>query len=81
MCRIILVVSSYGWTIYGDDIAHVLKQRGLDWTPERLRRTVKWLTAEQWPALNCSENPRPGCRERTPRRGTKWLPSSVKNHH
>jgi DNA invertase Pin-like site-specific DNA recombinase len=29
-----------------DDIARVLKQRGLDWTPERLRRAVKWLVAE-----------------------------------
>jgi hypothetical protein len=30
-----------------DDIARVLKQRGLDWTPERLRRAVKWLVAER----------------------------------
>ncbi len=29
-----------------DDIARVLKQCGLDWTPERLRRAVKWLVAE-----------------------------------
>jgi hypothetical protein len=29
-----------------DDIARVLKQRGSDWTPERLRRAVKWLVAE-----------------------------------
>jgi DNA invertase Pin-like site-specific DNA recombinase len=29
-----------------DDIARVLKQRGFDWTPERLRRAVKWLVAE-----------------------------------
>ena len=29
-----------------DDIARVLKQRGIDWTPERLRRAVKWLVAE-----------------------------------
>lgn len=30
-----------------DDIARMLKQRGHDWTPERLRRAVKWLVAEQ----------------------------------
>ncbi len=30
-----------------DDIARVLKQRGLDWTPERLRRAVKWLVRER----------------------------------
>lgn len=30
-----------------DDIARVLKQRGLDWTPERLRRAVKWLVSER----------------------------------
>src|SRR5690606_35087333 len=29
-----------------DDIARVLKQRGLDWTPERLRRAVRWMVAE-----------------------------------
>ncbi|MFC5387601.1 recombinase family protein [Aquamicrobium segne] len=29
-----------------DDIARILKQRGLDWTPERLRRAVKWMVAE-----------------------------------
>jgi hypothetical protein len=29
-----------------DDIARVLKQRGLDWTPERLRRAVKWMVSE-----------------------------------
>ena len=29
-----------------DDIARVLKQRGLDWTPERLRRAVRWLVTE-----------------------------------
>jgi len=30
-----------------DDIARILKQRGLDWTPERLRRAVKWLVKER----------------------------------
>ncbi|UES42076.1 recombinase family protein [Roseibium aggregatum] len=29
-----------------DDIARFLKSRGLDWTPERLRRAVKWMVAE-----------------------------------
>ncbi|TMU86282.1 recombinase family protein [Brucella haematophila] len=29
-----------------DDIARVLKQRGFDWTPERLRRAVKWMISE-----------------------------------
>lgn len=29
-----------------DDIARVLKQRGIDLTPERLRRAVKWMIAE-----------------------------------
>lgn len=29
-----------------DDVARVLKQRGSDWTPERLRRAVKWLVGE-----------------------------------
>ena len=29
-----------------DDIARVLKQRGFDWTPERLRRVVKWMVSE-----------------------------------
>lgn len=29
-----------------DDIVRVLKQRGLDWTPERLRRAVKWMVSE-----------------------------------
>lgn len=29
-----------------DDIARVLKQRGLAWTPERLRRAVRWMVAE-----------------------------------
>jgi hypothetical protein len=29
------------------DIARALKQRGLDWTPERLRRAVKWLVRER----------------------------------
>lgn len=30
-----------------DDIARMLKQRGLDWTPERLRRAVKWMVTER----------------------------------
>lgn len=29
-----------------NDIAHLLKQRGLDWTPERLLRVIKWMVAE-----------------------------------
>lgn len=29
-----------------DDISRLLKQRGQDWTPERLRRAVRWLVAE-----------------------------------
>lgn len=29
-----------------DEIARVLKQRGSDWTAERLRRAVKWLIQE-----------------------------------
>ncbi|MDN5929433.1 MAG: recombinase family protein [Hyphomicrobiales bacterium] len=93
-----------------DDIARVLKQRGLDWTPERLRRAVKWLVAEHLadPALLKKSPPRlPEDRlmtlvagmhasnpeltlreiagqlerlhERTPRGGSKWSPSSVKN--
>lgn len=93
-----------------DDIARVLKQRGLDWTPERLRRAVKWLVAEHLAdsALLRKSPPRlPEDRlmtlvagihasnrnltlreiagqlerlhERTPRGGTKWSPSSVKN--
>lgn len=93
-----------------DDIARVLKQRGLNWTPERLRRAVKWLVAERMadPALLRKSPPRlpedrlmtlvAGIRssnpelklreiaaqlerlhERTPRGGSKWSPSSVKN--
>ncbi|MFC5387069.1 recombinase family protein [Aquamicrobium segne] len=93
-----------------DDIARVLKQRGLDWTPERLRRAVKWMVAEGMadaallrkspPRLPedrlmtlvagiHSSNPDLTLREiasqlerlheRTPRGGTKWSPSSVKN--
>ncbi|KAA3448165.1 DNA invertase [Mesorhizobium sp. SARCC-RB16n] len=93
-----------------DDIARVLEQRGLDWTPERLRRAVKWLVAERMadPALLRKSPPRlPEDRlmtlvagihwsnpdltlreiavqlerlhERTPRGGSKWSPSSVKN--
>ena len=93
-----------------DDIARVLKQRGLAWTPERLRRAVKWLVAEHLadPGLLKKSPPRlPEDRlmtlvagihasnpeltlreiatqlerlhERTPRGGSKWSPSSVKN--
>lgn len=93
-----------------DDIARVLKQRGFDWTPERLRRAVKWLVAEHMadPGLLKkspprlpedrlmtlvagihSSNPKLTLREiaaqleklheRTPRGGSKWSPSSVKN--
>lgn len=93
-----------------DDIARVLKQRGLDWTPERLRRAVKWMVAERMadsallrkspPRLPedrlmtlvagiHSSNPALTLREiaaqlerlheRTPRGGSKWSPSSVKN--
>lgn len=93
-----------------DDIARVLKQRGLDWTPERLRRAVKWLVSEGMAdaALLRKSPPRlPEDRlmtlvagihssnqnltlreiasqlerlhERTPRGGTKWAPSSIKN--
>ena len=93
-----------------DDIARVLKQRGFDWTPERLRRAVKWLVAEHLvdPGLLKKSPPRlPEDRlmtlvagihasnpeltlreiagqlerlhERTPRGGSKWSPSSVKN--
>ncbi len=93
-----------------DDIARVLKQRGLDWTPERLRRAVKWMVAEHMadPVLLKKSPPRiPEDRlmtlvagihasnpdltlreiagqlerlhERTPRGGSKWAPSSVKN--
>ncbi|MBX4962686.1 recombinase family protein [Rhizobium binae] len=93
-----------------DDIARVLKQRGLDWTPERLRRAVKWMVAERMadaallrkspPRLPedrlmtlvagiHSSNPNLTLREiatqlerlheRTPRGGSKWSPSSVKN--
>ncbi|MCZ7497416.1 recombinase family protein (plasmid) [Aminobacter sp. SR38] len=93
-----------------DDIARVLNQRGLDWTPERLRRAVKWMVAERMadaallrkspPRLPedrlmtlvagiHSSNPNLTLREiatqlerlheRTPRGGSKWSPSSVKN--
>jgi len=93
-----------------DDISRVLKQRGLDWTPERLRRAVRWLVAEHLadPDLLKKSPPRlPEDRlmtlvagihasnpdltlreiaghlerlhERTPRGGSKWAPSSVKN--
>jgi len=93
-----------------DDIARVLKQRGFNWTPERLRRAVKWMVAEGMadgallkkspPRLPedrlmtlvagiHSSNPDLTLREiaaqlerlheRTPRGGSKWSPSSVKN--
>ncbi|RWJ45273.1 MAG: recombinase family protein [Mesorhizobium sp.] len=93
-----------------DDIARFLKQRGLDWSPERLRRAVKWMVAEGMadaallkkssPRLPedrlmtlvagiQSSNPQLTLREiashlerlheRTPRGGTKWALSSVKN--
>lgn len=93
-----------------NDIARVLKQRGLDWTPERLRRAVKWMVAEGMADATLlrksprrlpedrlmtlvagihSSNPRLTLREiasqlerlheRTPRGGSKWSPSSVKN--
>ncbi|EJT00837.1 recombinase family protein [Rhizobium sp. CCGE 510] len=93
-----------------DDVARVLKQRGFDWTPERLRRAVKWMVAERMadaallrkspPRLPedrlmtlvagiHSSNPDLTLREiaaqlerlheRTPRGGSKWSPSSVKN--
>ena len=93
-----------------DDIARVLKQRGLEWTPERLRRAVKWMVSERMadavllkkspPRLPEDRlmtlvagiqavNPNLTLREvagqlerlheRTPRGGTKWSPSSVKN--
>ena len=93
-----------------DDIARVLNQHGQSWTPERLRRAVKWLVAEHMaePGLLRKSPPRlPEDRlmtlvagihaanpelsmrsiasqlerlhERTPRGGSKWSPSSVKN--
>ncbi|WP_349963447.1 recombinase family protein [Rhizobium sp. ZPR3] len=44
-----------------DEIARVLKQRGVDWTPKRLQRAVKWLVAEHLadPALLKKSPPRP----------------------
>ena len=93
-----------------DDVARVLRQRGLDWSPERLRRAVRWLVNEHLadPDLLKKSSPRlpedrlmtlvagihgsnPGLtlreiasqlerlHERTPRGGSKWSPSSVKN--
>lgn len=93
-----------------DDVARMLGQRGIHWTPERLRRAVKWLVAEHLadPVLLKKSPPRlPEDRlmtlvagihasnpvltlreiasqlerlhERTPRGGSKWSPSSVKN--
>ncbi|GHD23879.1 DNA invertase [Tianweitania populi] len=43
-----------------DDITRVLKQRGQDWTPERLRRAVRWLVTEHMadPALLRKSPPR-----------------------
>lgn len=43
-----------------DDIARILKQRGQDWTPERLRRAVRWLVTEHMadPALLRKSPPR-----------------------
>ncbi|ATN37688.1 DNA invertase (plasmid) [Rhizobium sp. ACO-34A] len=92
------------------DVALVLKQRGLDWTPERLLRAVKWMVAEGMADASLlkkspprlpedrlmtlvagihSSNPALTLREiaiqlerlheRTPRGGSKWSPSSVKN--
>jgi hypothetical protein len=93
-----------------DDISRFLKNRGFDWTPERLRRAVKWMVTEGMAdkALLSKSPPRPPedrlmtlvagihssnpeltlreiagqlerLHERTPRGGTKWSPSSVKN--
>jgi len=93
-----------------DDVARILKQRGSDWTPERLRRAVKSMVSEGMadaallrkspPRLPedrlmtlvagiHSSNPELTLREiagqlerlheRTPRGGSKWSPSSVKN--
>jgi DNA invertase Pin-like site-specific DNA recombinase len=93
-----------------NDVAQILKQRGLDWTPERLRRAVKWMVTEGMADKDLLRKspPRPPedrlmtlvagihlsnpeltlreiasqlerLHERTPRGGTKWAPSSVKN--
>lgn len=93
-----------------DDIARLLKQRGFDWTPERLRRGVKWMVSEGMadklllkkspprlpedrlmtlvagihassPNLTLREiaNQLERLHERTPRGGSQWSPSSVKN--
>lgn len=93
-----------------EDISRLLKQRGLEWTPERLKRAVKRMVSEGLAdaALLKKSPPRPpedrlmtlvagihsGNRdltlrqiasqlerlhERTPRGGSKWSPSSVKN--
>lgn len=93
-----------------DDVARFLRSRGFDWTPERLRRAVRWMVSEGMVdnALLRKSPPRPPedrlmtlvagihssnpeltlreiagqlerLRERTPRGGTKWAPSSVKN--
>ncbi|WP_426137362.1 recombinase family protein [Phyllobacterium sp. SL163] len=44
-----------------DDIARLLNQRGLRWTPERLRRAVKWMVTDHMadPALLRKSPPRP----------------------
>ena len=93
-----------------DDISRVLKQRGFEWTPERLRRAVRWMVSEGMADKSLlrkspprptedrlmtlvagihSSNPQLTLREianqlerlheRTPRGGTRWAPSSVKN--
>lgn len=93
-----------------DDISRVLRQRGFDWTPERLRRAVRWMVSEGMADKSLlrkspprptedrlmtlvagihSSNPQLTLREianqlerlheRTPRGGTRWAPSSVKN--
>ena len=93
-----------------DDISRVLRQRGFDWTPERLRRAIRWMVSEGMadksllrkslprptedrlmtlvagihssnPELTLREiaNQLERLHERTPRGGTRWAPSSVKN--
>ena len=93
-----------------EDIARVLSQRGLDWTPERLRRAVRWFVAEGMADAGLLRKSPPQLpedrlmtlvagihstnreltlreiaaqleklHERTPRGGSKWSPSSVKN--
>lgn len=93
-----------------EDVTRVLRQQGIVWTPERLRRAVKWLVSEHLAdsallkkaptrlsedrlmtlvAGIHSANPDltlreigaqlEQMRERTPRGGTRWSTSSVKN--